>query len=184
MIDKKEIKVGMMEVSVSNYLIDKWLSDRYEIEKVFINEIPARLAAIASGELDMGLFPEPVASNGEVQGLIKTMYGQDDAYSPDCLVFTEKAITEKSEAVAKFHEAYNKAVKVINEDPTKVIDLLVEKIPNIAPEAKELIVLPTYKEAALPSEEYLQEIIDWTSETLNKSLSVKPLDLIDDQFIN
>ena len=183
-IDKKEIKVGMMEVSVSNYLIDKWLSDRYEIEKVFINEIPARLAAIASGELDMGLFPEPVASNGEVQGLIKTMYGQDDAYSPDCLVFTEKAITEKSEAVAKFHEAYNKAVKVINEDPTKVIDLLVEKIPNIAPEAKELIVLPTYKEAALPSEEYLQEIIDWTSKTLNKSLSVKPLDLIDGQFIN
>ena len=73
---------------------------------------------------------------------------------------------------------------MINEDPTKVIDLLVEKIPNIAPEAKELIVLPTYKEAALPSEEYLQEIIDWTSETLNKSLSVKPLDLIDDQFIN
>ena len=58
------------------------------------------------------------------------MYGQDDAYSPDCLVFTEKAITEKSEAVAKFHEAYNKAVKVINEDPTKVIDLLVEKIPK------------------------------------------------------
>ncbi len=64
--DKKEIKVGMMEVSVSNYLIDKWLGDKYNVEKVFINEIPARLAALKSGEVDMSLFPEPVASNRRV----------------------------------------------------------------------------------------------------------------------
>lgn len=106
--DKKEIKVDMMEVNVS------WLGDSYQIEKVFINEILARLVAIASGELDMGLFPEPVASNKEVQGLTKTIYGLEDDYSPDCLVFTEKALAEKTEAIAKFHEADNKAVIAIN----------------------------------------------------------------------
>ena len=107
---KKDIKVGMMEVSVSNYLIDKWLGKDYNIEKVFINEIPARLAAIQSGELDMGLFPEPVASNGELKGLKKNLYGMDDEFSPDCLVFTGKAIAEKEKAIKAFHEAYNKAV--------------------------------------------------------------------------
>ena len=71
---KKEIKVGMMEVSVTNFLIDEWLGDDYIIEKVYINDIPARLAAIVSGELDMGLFPEPMASMGELSGLIKRNY--------------------------------------------------------------------------------------------------------------
>jgi NitT/TauT family transport system substrate-binding protein len=33
---------------------------KYNVGKVFIDEIPARLSAIENGQLDMGLFPEPV----------------------------------------------------------------------------------------------------------------------------
>lgn len=62
-----------------------------------------------------------MASNKEVQGLTKTIYGLEDDYSPDCLVFTEKALAEKTEAIAKFHEAYNKAVLAINQDPSQAI---------------------------------------------------------------
>lgn len=180
---KKDIKVGMMEVSVSNYLIDKWLGKDYNIEKVFINEIPARLAAIQSGELDMGLFPEPVASNGELKGLKKNLYGMDDEFSPDCLVFTGKAIAEKEKAIKAFHEAYNKAVDEINKNPQIARDILVEKIPNTNPEVKDIMVLPTYKNAAIPSDEYLQSIIDWTSKTLNKDLTVKPEALLEGKFV-
>ena len=180
---KKDIKVGMMEVSVSNYLIDKWLGKDYNIEKVFINEIPARLAAIQSGELDMGLFPEPVASNGELKGLKKNLYGMDDEFSPDCLVFTGKAIAEKEKAIKAFHEAYNKAVDEINKNPQIARDILVEKIPNTNPEVKDIMVLPTYKKAAIPSDEYLQSIIDWTSKTLNKDLTVKPEGLLEGKIV-
>lgn len=180
---KKDIKVGMMEVSVSNYLIDKWLGKDHNIEKVFINEIPARLAAIQSGELDMGLFPEPVASNGELKGLKKNLYGMDDEFSPDCLVFTGKAIAEKEKAIKAFHEAYNKAVDEINKNPQIARDILVEKIPNTSPEVKDIMVLPTYKKAAIPSDEYLQSIIDWTSKTLNKDLTVKPEALLEGKFV-
>ena len=180
---KKDIKVGMMEVSVSNYLIDKWLGKDYNIEKVFINEIPARLAAIQSGELDMGLFPEPVASNGELKGLKKNLYGMDDEFSPDCLVFTGKAIAEKEKAIEAFHEAYNKAVDETNKNPQIARDILVEKIPNTNPEVKDIMVLPTYKKAAIPSDEYLQSIIDWTSKTLNKDLTVKPEALLEGKFV-
>jgi len=35
--EKKDIKVAMMEVSVTNFLIDEWLGNDYNIEKVFIN---------------------------------------------------------------------------------------------------------------------------------------------------
>ena len=181
--EKKDIKVGMMEVSVSNYLIDKWLGEDYNVEKVFITEIPARLAALKSGDVDMSLFPEPVASNGELQGLTKNLYGMDDEYSPDCLVFTGKAISEKPNTIKAFHEAYNKAVDEINSNPEIAKDILIEKIPNINPEVKDIMVLPTYKKAALPSDEYVQSIIDWTEKTLNKDLNVKPADLLDGQFV-
>lgn len=180
---KKDIKVGMMEVSVSNFLIDEWLSEDYNIEKVYINEIPARLAAIASGELDMGLFPEPVASNGELKGLEKKVFETKDAINPDVMVFTGKALSEKEKAIKLFHEGYNKAVEDINKDNTEALEILMEKIPNINPEAKELIVLPEYHKASLPNDEYITKIINWTSEVLNKDLEVKASDLVQRKFI-
>lgn len=182
-IDKKDIKVGMMEVSVSNFLIDEWLSKDYNVEKVYINEIPGRLAAIGSGNIDMGLFPEPVASNGELQGLKKVVYKTEDGKNPDVFVFTEKALTEKDEEVKLFHEAYNKAVDEINKDDSIARDILIEKIPNVKPEAKELIVLPTYHKASIPSDEYINKIIKWTSEVMGKELTVKPSELIESKFV-
>lgn len=180
--DKQTIKIGMMEVSVTNFLIDEWLSDRYEIEKVFINEIPARLAAISSGELDMGLFPEPVASVGELDGLIKRIYEPEAGYCPDVAVFTGKAMKEKDDAILLFHQAYNKAVEELEKDPEQARDILIEKIPNVKPEIRDNIVLPEFTKASLPDTEYIQKVIDWTSAAVNKQLSVTPEDLIERKY--
>lgn len=180
---KKSIKVGMMEVSVSNFLIDEWLSDKYTIEKVYINEIPARLAAIGSGQLDMGLFPEPVASVGELNGLEKKIYEPEDGYCPDVFVFTGKALKEKEEAIKLFHEAYNKAIEDINKDQQEARDILMEKIPNVKPEIKDKMVLPKYTKASLPDEQYIEKIIKWTAEVLKKELTVKADDLVERKFV-
>jgi NitT/TauT family transport system substrate-binding protein len=182
--DKDTIKVGMMEVSVTNYLIDKWLADKYTIEKVFITEIPARLAAIGSGELDMGLFPEPVASMGMLSGLEKTLFELENGNCPDVMVFTGKALQEKEEAVFLFHEAYNMAVNDINDNPQEAIDILMSKIPNLKPEVAELIVLPTYTEASLQDNAYIDEIIQWTSSAVKKDLQVRAADLVERKFVD
>lgn len=180
--DKKDIKVNMMEVSVTNYLADMWLTD-YNVEKVFIAEIPARLAAIGSGEVDMGIFPEPVASNGELQGLTKKVYTMEDTFSPDCLVFTGKAIEEKPNTIKAFHEAYNRAVKAINENEDLARDILMENMTNLRPEVRDMMVLPKYQETALPSEEYIKSIIEWTEKILDKDLTVEAKNLLDNSFI-
>ena len=180
--DKQKVRVGMMEVSVTNFLIDEWLSDKYEIEKVFINEIPARLAAIGSGELDMGLFPEPVASMGELNGLVKRIYEPEAGYCPDVAVFTGEAIQEKDEAILLFHRAYDKAVNELGKDPTQARDILIEKIPNIKPEIKDRIILPVFTKASLPAADYIQKVIDWTSVAVNKQLGVTPEDLIERKY--
>jgi len=179
---KKEIKVGMMEVSVTNFLIDEWLGDEYTIEKVYINDIPARLAAIGSGQLDMGLFPEPVASMGELSGLVKKNYEPEDGLCPDVIVFTGKALSEKENAIKLFHEAYNKAVDEINNNPQVARDILMEKIPNLNPEIKDKMMLPEYTKASLPDNAYIDKIIQWTAEVMKKELQVSADDLTERKF--
>lgn len=181
--DKESIKVGMMEVSVTNYLIDKWLGDRYRIEKVFITEIPARLAAIGSGDLDMGLFPEPVASMGVLNGLEKTLYELEDGNCPDVMVFTGKALQEKGEAIRLFHVAYDRAVDDINKNPEEALDIIMEKIPNLNPEVRSLIVMPEFTKASLPDREYIDEIIQWTAAVVKKDLAVDAEALVERKYV-
>lgn len=181
--DKQSIKVGMMEVSVTNFVIDQWLGDKYDIEKVFINDIPTRLAAIVSGELDMGSFPEPFASMGALQGLEKKVFDFEDGNCPDVLVFTGKALKEKEEGIAKFHEAYDKAVEDINKNPEEARAILMEKMTNLKPEIKDDIVLPEFSKVSLPGSDYINMIIDWTAQTMNKELKVTADDLVERKFI-
>ena len=180
--DKSEIKVGMMEVSVTNFLIDEWLGDKYTIEKVYINDIPARLAAIESGQLDMGLFPEPMASMGEFNGLKKNLFQTEGGFCPDVIVFTGKALNEKGEAVKLFHEAYNKAVDELNKNPQTARDILMEKIPNLKPEIKDKIILPEYTKVSIPDDQYIDRIIQWTSAVMKKELKVSAEDLVERKF--
>ena len=58
--------------------------------KVYINDIPARLAAIVSGELDMGCSPSPWHPWVSSAALIKRNYEPEDGICPDVLVFTGK----------------------------------------------------------------------------------------------
>ena len=182
-IDKASISVGMMEVSVSNFLVDEWLGPDYEIEKVFINPIPGRLEALASGQVDMGLFPEPVATIGESKGLTKLVFEPQDGNFPDVMVFTGQSIKSKPEAIKAFHKAYNKAVLDIQEDQMLARDVLVKRIPNIKEGVKDLMLLPEYHKARMPEIEYIQKIIDWANTELKLDLTVEASNLIDGSFI-
>jgi len=104
-IDKTDISVGMMEVSVSNFLVDQWLGETHTIEKVYVNAIPSRLEATVSGQLDMALLPEPIATVAELKGLEKLIFEPVDGFSPDVMAFTQTAIDNKSDALEAFVKA-------------------------------------------------------------------------------
>lgn len=179
--EKKNIKAGMMEVSVTNYLTDRFLSDRYNIEKVYIDEIPARLEMVAKGSLDMAVVPEPMASQGELNGLTKKLIGNTDEFSPDVMVFTERAIRSKEKAIRLFHEAYDQAVDEINKNDAEARDILLEAL-KLKPEIRDRIIVPVYKKTHIPSKEYLRGIIDWNEKTLGIKLDVKYEDLVEGKF--
>lgn len=178
-----DIKVGMMEVSVSNFLIDEWLGADYNIEKVFINDIPGRLEMIKNGNIDMGLFPEPMASNGALNGLEKRIYTPEDGLCPNVMAFTDKALTSKTEALVRFHEGYNQGVAYANEHPDEARSLLIEKL-QLNPAIKDLFILPTYSNAHLPDDTYLEKIIGWVQTELKQDLSATPDELIYEGFLN
>lgn len=179
---KKEITAGMMEVSVTNYLSDRMLSEQFTLKKVYINEIPARLEMISKGTLDLAVIPEPMASQGELTGLTKKLYENKDACSPDVMVFTGKAIKEKRQAIQLFHQAYNKAVKQINQGDGAARDLLISKL-NLKPEIKSRILMPRYQQATVPSDAYLKQVMVWNEKVLGKKISLSYADLVDDSFV-
>lgn len=179
--DKKTITAGMMEVSVTNYLSDKCLGDRYTLEKVYITDIPARLEMISKGTLDMAVIPEPMASQGEFNGLIKMLFENNDEFSPDVMVFTTKAIKNKAEALKRFHQAYNKAVEEINKDDSEARDLLIETL-NLKPEIKDKIIMPQYHKARIPSKEYLEGVMDWNEKALKRKIQLSYEELVEGNF--
>lgn len=183
-IDKNDITVGMMEISVSNFLVDQWLGDSHNIEKVYVNAIPVRMEAAITGQLDMALLPEPIATVAELNGLEKLIFEPVDGFSPDVMAFTQTAIDTKSDAIQAFVDGYDKAVLDIQKDESLARDAIINNIPNVSPDLKDLINLPQYHQARLPSEEYIQKVIDWTNTILPEPMEVEPKDLIESKFID
>jgi NitT/TauT family transport system substrate-binding protein len=180
--EKEEIDIGMMEVSVSNFLSEQFLSDKYKMNKIFIAAIPARLEMIKSGKLDMAIIPEPMASMGELAGLEKRVYENEYDYMPEGMIFTEKALAEKEETIFGFHRAYNRAIKDIIEDKELARDILIEKL-KLKPEVKDLITLPNYRLGTVPSESYINRVIEFVEEKQNESIDLSYQDIVEEKFV-
>lgn len=180
--NKKDVKVGMMEVSTVNYLADRSLEGKYNVEKVYINEIPARLEMIGKGNLDMAVVPEPMASQGELNGLKKELIENNDAFSPDVMVFTGDAIKNKEEALQLFHQAYNKAVDEIVKNDEEAREILINKL-DLKPEIKDNIIMPQYHHARIPSKDYLQGVMEWNEKVIGKKVNVSYEELVDESFV-
>ncbi len=181
--EKQAVSAGTMEISVTNYLVDQYLSKNHSVSKVYINEIPARLEAVVSGQLDTGIFPEPFASIGALRGLEKLFYPGIPAESLNIIAFTEKATKEKVEALTRFHAAYAKAVKAIKADEGLARDALMKNIPNLPSEIRDSMHLPAYQVPRLPSTTFMQEIMDWTASVTGASYQFAPATMVDSRFI-
>ena len=181
--EQGELSVGTMEISVTNYLLDHYFTDAYTLKKVFINEIPARLEAVASGQLDAGIFPEPFASIGVLRDLQRIQFSGIPKESLNIIAFTEAAIAEKPETIERFHQVYAKAVAEIRHDEGLAMEALYSFIPNLPEAARDLIALPRYHDPRLPSESFTREIVYWTEQITHKHYATTASDLYAPQFV-
>ncbi|MBP7095234.1 MAG: ABC transporter substrate-binding protein [Spirochaetia bacterium] len=170
-VETRSVRVAMMEVSVSNYLADAWLAGRYEIEKIFITEIPARLEMIKAGKIDMACLPEPIASMGQLAGLEKREFENPDGYYPDILAFTAKAAAEKLDAIRRFNRAVDRAVADLAKDPELARRLLVVKL-KLDPRVESLMTLPTWHATRMPGDAYLAKVSAWIAGLQGKPVAL------------
>lgn len=178
---KETLVAGMMEVSVTNYLSDEFLKD-VTFTKEYITDLPARLEMISKGSLDLAVIPEPMASMGALNGLDKYVMKLNDEYSPEVMVFNQKAIDSKNKELKLFHQGYNLALETIEKDPNAARQLLVDTLA-LKPEILDDFVLPTYNKVRVPSQEYIQKIIDWNNQVLGTDIELEYSKLVDGQFV-
>lgn len=179
--EKAEVQIGMMEISVTNFLAEQFLKSEYRLNKIYIPAIPARLEMLKSGQLEMAVIPEPLASTGQLQGLEKRVYENEYDFTPEAMIFTEKALTDKNEAIAAFHRAYNKAVKEIQEDDAEAREILIESL-GLPLAIKDLIAMPKYHLSRVPTEEYLNRVIEWIAKTDGSEIEIDYNQVIEGKY--
>ena len=150
---------------------------------IYINEMPVRMQMLMEDKIDMAVLPEPLASNAQLKGLEKRVYGDPDDFTPNAIIFTDEFIKNNPKTVEGFHNAYNKAVEDIINNPDEAKDILISKL-ELNPEIKDLIVLPTYHKTRIPDEDYIKELEDWTENLQGSELNLDYNDLVIKDYIS
>ena len=177
------INAGVMQVSVTNYLLDTYLANTHNLNKIYINDIPTRLEALTSNNIDVGIFPEPFASIGALRGLEKIIFKENNIESVDIIAFTQKAIHEKSDQIGAFHRAYNKAVIALGNGEVDGEEILFASIPALPVAIKGTINIPTFTKAHLPSREFVNELINYTNKISGQQINLTYDAIIDKRFL-
>lgn len=177
-----EVKIGLMEISVTNYIADLFLTD-YVLDKQFIAEVPLRIQMLLAGELDMAVLPEPMASNAAAQGLDKILISESQDFSPNVMIFNQETLENDATKVAAFHTAYNAAVEAMEGQEDAVRALLIERL-GLDAAIQDDIILPTYHLTRLPSEEYVEEARAWVETLLNQKITVTYDELVVKDYVS
>ncbi|HEX3073779.1 MAG TPA: hypothetical protein VHP30_09225, partial [Ignavibacteriales bacterium] len=154
-----------------------------EVSKTVIPKIPLRLEMLKNEKVNAATLPEPFASSAVKSGAVVLDSTDKLGINPGVIVFAQAAIDKKEEAINAFYHAYNKAVEYLKtSEVSDYIDILIKET-GFPEDVRDMLVLPEYTKAALPSQSIFEDVIDWL---INKGL-IKDVysyeELIDSSFI-
>jgi len=164
----KGAEIGVSEGTVIEYLTDRILQAEgftdEEINTIAVPDIGQRMALLGSGELSAAMLPDPLASLVKQQGAVLVI---DDSshpeYSHSTISFRKAFIDENPEAVRAFLAVWEEAVILINADPQKYADLMVER-ELVPPPLVGKFPVPQFVTAAIPTQAQWDDSIAWVKE--------------------
>jgi len=162
----KGVEVGISTNSIIQYVQDMLLRDAGftadEIKIAAIPSIPLRFEALMSNQIKAALLPDPLLSLAIQMGakLIVSDVDAKQNYSQSVIVFTDKALEDKTDGIQRFFKAYNKAVADIKENPDSFKDVLAEKASLPAAIKDSFSVVP-FSPAQAPKQEDLESVVKW-----------------------
>lgn len=178
-MDKKDISVGMAEVSVTQYAADAGLK-AYNLKKEFVSALPQRLEMVSQNLIDGAIIPEPMASLSTLKGLDSIPL---EIESPNVLMFQNDSVKNKKNEIQKFYEVYNKAVDQINKDPESVKDSVITAL-GLDKAIHSVMKFPQYTHAQAVKESVYNDVTVWMEETLGMKTNVAYKDAVIQGILN
>jgi NitT/TauT family transport system substrate-binding protein len=185
--DLKGVEIGVSQGTVIEYVTERILQaeglSADEIKTIAVPKIPDRMSLLASGELQAGVLPDPLASLAAVQGAVKVV---DDSQYPQygfsVLSFRKQVIDEHPEAVKAFLAAVEEASDLINADPTQYNAVLSEQ--KLVPEP--LIgkfAIPPFPDQGVPTEAEWADALAWAQKKGMLTVDVSYADSVNSSLL-
>lgn len=164
---ERGIKTGLLENSIVYYVTERMLQtlgrSRGNIDLVSTLVLSARLEMLLSGQIDAACIPEPVATVAEKLGAIRLCDTGILPATPGVLLFSDKALKEKEQAVLAFYRAYNRAVEDLNRGFEEYRDIIIAK-GEFPQNIRDTFSLPVFSTARVPTVHEFKDVVDWMIE--------------------
>ena len=162
------VEIGVSQGTVIEYVTERLLqADGFssdEIKTVAVPKIPDRMALLASGELQAGVMPDPLAALVVGQGgVVVTDDSSHPEYGFSVISFREEVIDTNPEAIRGFLTAIEKATELLNADPSQYKNVLSEQKLVPAP-LLESYRAPVFPAAGVPTVEEWNDALSWLKE--------------------
>jgi NitT/TauT family transport system substrate-binding protein len=164
----KGVEIGVSQGTVIEYVTERLLqADGFtteDIKTVAVPKIPDRMALLASGELEAGVMPDPLASLVVSQGGVIVA---DDSNHPEygfsVISFRKDMIEANPEAIKGFLAAIEEATVLLNAEPARYKTVLSEQ-KLVPPPLLEAYQIPVFPPASVPSIEEWNDALSWLQE--------------------
>jgi NitT/TauT family transport system substrate-binding protein len=135
-----------------------------DVEKVEINRIPLRYEMLESGNIDATALPDPLAAAALMNGHRLLTTNRAQGFAITGIMFTGKAIREKSGLIKKMYRAYDLGVEYIAaHDREDLAPVLIEEF-GFTEDTVRNAALDIYAKAAPPRRTDIDLTADWLLE--------------------
>ena len=164
----KGVEIGVSQGTVIEYVTDRLLQAEGftadELKTIAVPKISDRMALLASGELQAGVMPNPLAALVVGQGgKIVADDSQHPEYGFSVISFRKEAIDDDPQAVKGFLAAIEEATALLNADPVKYKNVLSEQ-KLVPPPLLDAYQVPEFPAAGVPTEGEWMDALSWLKE--------------------
>lgn len=159
----RKVTTGLLENSIVFYVTERILEasgvNPGVVGLLSAAALPARMEMLLAGRIEAACLPEPMMQAAIQGGAGLVEDSRILPFTPGVLVFTEKALSEKTDTVKAFYRAYNRAVRDLASDPPGLRELIVEK-GGFPPGTRDFI-LPEFRPARVTGRDEYEDVTSW-----------------------
>jgi len=164
----KGVEIGVSQGTVIEYVTERLLQaggfSSDEIKTIAVPKIPDRMALLASGELQAGVMPDPLAALVVSQGgVIVADDSEHPEYGFSVISFRKDVIHADPDAIQGFLAAVEEATVLLNAEPEKYKNVLSEQ-KLVPPPLLEAYRSPVFPAAGVPTADEWNDALSWLQE--------------------